>query len=168
MSPGRQRLAIVLGLGLFFATALYAVLDKEAVLAEGELVLLELAPVDPRSLIQGDYMRLNYALHLEIGGEGWRTDDGIVIVRLDARSVATLVGRDEGQALGPDERRLRYRRRSGRLQVGPEAFYFQEGHAVHYEGAKYGALRVSDQGEVVLVGLRGADLAPCGPPSPGS
>ncbi|XOT97907.1 GDYXXLXY domain-containing protein, partial [Alcaligenes pakistanensis] len=28
----------------------------------GQTVLLELAPVDPRSLMQGDYMSLNFAL----------------------------------------------------------------------------------------------------------
>ncbi|MEL7161197.1 MAG: GDYXXLXY domain-containing protein, partial [Bacteroidota bacterium] len=40
----------------------YYVVQKERILDSGELVLLELAPVDPRSLLQGDYMRLNYAI----------------------------------------------------------------------------------------------------------
>jgi uncharacterized membrane-anchored protein len=39
-----------------------SVLDKERLLASGTPVLLELAPVDPRSLIQGDYMELDYAI----------------------------------------------------------------------------------------------------------
>ena len=37
-----------------------SILQKEKLLTDGQLVLLELAPVDPRSLMQGDYMRLNY------------------------------------------------------------------------------------------------------------
>ena len=31
-------------------------------------MLLELAPVDPRSLIQGDYMRLDYAIARDLAG----------------------------------------------------------------------------------------------------
>src|SRR3546814_7520410 len=37
------------------------VLQKQRVLDDGRTVLLALRPVDPRSLIQGDYMVLRYA-----------------------------------------------------------------------------------------------------------
>ena len=39
-----------------------AVNDKETTILKGKLVYLELAPVDPRSLMQGDYMALYYAI----------------------------------------------------------------------------------------------------------
>ena len=39
-----------------------AIWQKERHIAQGEVVYLELAPVDPRSLMQGDYMALNFAL----------------------------------------------------------------------------------------------------------
>ena len=42
------------------------VVQKEAVLEEGHLVLLALAPVDPRSLMQGDYMTLRYAVAVTV------------------------------------------------------------------------------------------------------
>ena len=35
-----------------------SILSKEDLLKNGKLILLELAPVDPRSLMQGDYMSL--------------------------------------------------------------------------------------------------------------
>ena len=35
---------------------------RERQLASGRLVYLELAPVDPRSLMQGDYMALRYRM----------------------------------------------------------------------------------------------------------
>ncbi|TCP95956.1 putative membrane protein [Cricetibacter osteomyelitidis] len=38
----------------------YAVVDNENVLNNGKPIILKLAPVDPRSLMQGDYMELNY------------------------------------------------------------------------------------------------------------
>ena len=43
-----------------------AIWQKEALIAEGRPVYVELAPVDPRSLIQGDYMRLNFRLPEDI------------------------------------------------------------------------------------------------------
>ena len=47
---------------LVFAAFNYGIFQKEEIKANGETVLLELAPVDPRSLMQGDYMRLRYAI----------------------------------------------------------------------------------------------------------
>ena len=34
--------------------------QKEQLIAHGQPVFVELAPVDPRSLMQGDYMRLEF------------------------------------------------------------------------------------------------------------
>lgn len=52
--------------GVFVITLLgavnYKVQQFEDVLATGEPVVLKIAPVDPRSLMQGDYMVLNYAI----------------------------------------------------------------------------------------------------------
>ena len=45
------------------------ILSKESLKANGETILLELAPRDPRSLLQGDYMALNYRLHNELRGK---------------------------------------------------------------------------------------------------
>ncbi|HZG71648.1 MAG TPA: GDYXXLXY domain-containing protein, partial [Chondromyces sp.] len=39
------------------------VYQKETILKEGELVALKLEPLDPRSLLQGDYVQLNYTIH---------------------------------------------------------------------------------------------------------
>ena len=58
-----MRTALVFaGLALTLGLTAVLVMDKERVVADGTPVLLELAPVDPRSLIQGDYMQLDYAL----------------------------------------------------------------------------------------------------------
>ena len=47
---------------LFVIGALnWLVVQKERVLSSGRTVLLELAPRDPRSIMQGDYMVLAYA-----------------------------------------------------------------------------------------------------------
>lgn len=40
----------------------FTIIQKENILKIGKLILLELSPIDPRSLMQGDYMRLRYSI----------------------------------------------------------------------------------------------------------
>ena len=58
--------ALIWLVGVFVITLLgavnYKVQQFEDVLATGKPVVLKIAPVDPRSLMQGDYMVLNYAI----------------------------------------------------------------------------------------------------------
>ncbi|MFP2897286.1 GDYXXLXY domain-containing protein [Corallococcus sp. 4LFB] len=144
------------GLALVFAALAFLVVQKETVLARGQPVLLRLAPVDPRSLLQGDYMVLDYAIN-----QGWREgreqphEDGNVVVRLDEHNVGEFVRYDTpGTALAPGEVRVRFRIRNSQMRLGAEAFYFQEGHQERYAHARFGELRVMENGTSVLVGLR--------------
>ena len=64
-----KKLSIILiltNLLLLAAYFIYAVNTKEEILKNGKLVLLKLAPVDPRSLMQGDYMILNYEINQNV------------------------------------------------------------------------------------------------------
>lgn len=129
--------------------------QKERLLQTGTTVLLPLAPVDPRSLMQGDYMTLRYAWPDEaLSVEQWPRS-GRLVVRLDSAQVGMPVRRYEAEApLGAREVLLNYQRRGGRIELGAEAFFFQEGTADRYDRAVYGELRVAPSGESVLVGLR--------------
>jgi uncharacterized membrane-anchored protein len=129
-------------------------------------VLLELAPVDPRSLMQGDYMALRFEVADDAFGRGPREDarNGRIVVRLDERGVASFVRRDEGEPLAAGEVLLRYRIRDRQVKFATNAFFFQEGHAQHYAGARYGEFRVSPSGELLLTHLRGENLERLGPP----
>jgi len=151
-----RNLLIVAGLLLALLVPNALVLQKERLLADGTAVLLELAPVDPRSLIQGDYMRLDYAIERQLADSQrhWpRT--GQIVVALDDNGVARFVRRHDGRTpLGPREHLLTYRRRGGRIRIGTDAFHFQEGHEPRYRLARYGEVRVSSSGTSVLVGLR--------------
>src|SRR5256885_8099210 len=44
--------------------------QKQQLIASGQPVFIEIAPVDPRSLMQGDYMRLNFRVPGEPALEG--------------------------------------------------------------------------------------------------
>ena len=158
---------VLLGLGLVLVVPNAAIVHKERVLATGTPMLLELAPVDPRSLIQGDYMRLDYALVRTLPADpqhaAWPRH-GKLVVTVDSQGVARFVRRhDASVPLAAAEHLLTYRRRDDAIRVGSDAFFFQEGHAPLYESARYGELRVAPSGTSVLVGLRDADRRRLGP-----
>ncbi|MCG9729390.1 GDYXXLXY domain-containing protein [Shewanella sp. Isolate13] len=150
--------------------------QKEQQLAHGQVVRLALAPVDPRSLMQGDYMTLNYAIAaplstlLEV-----ETGQGLVQVRLDNNRVASLVSVDQesasvtltetGQNLSgisaTDEIvNIQYRVRHNQIKFASNAYFFEEGQAKRYEGAKYGQFRVDGQGALLLESLLDKDFNP--------
>ncbi len=152
-------------LGVTLIVANLAILGKERVLREGQTVLLELAPRDPRSLLQGDFMALRYRLANDVNRQQNtnRSADGAIVVTLDLNDIATLVRFDDGSGLAGDELLLRYRKRGEGVRIASEAFFFEEGQGPLFEGARYGELRVDDAGKAVLVGLRDADFRELGP-----
>jgi uncharacterized membrane-anchored protein len=157
-----RRALIVVGLVASLGLVAWEVARKERLLASGETVLLELAPRDPRSLIQGDYMQLDYALaRRQPAGQDWPRD-GALVVSADDDGVAQFRRLDKGEPLAAGEQRLIYRVRGGRLQVGTNAFYFQEGTADTWAAARYGELRVGPDGTALLVGLMDAERRPLG------
>ena len=164
-----MRAAVIFGgLALALLAPAGLVVQKEHVLANGRTVLLELAPRDPRSLIQGDYMVLDYAIsRSQWNAPESRPADGHLVLRLDEQGVGRFVRADTPETpLGPGEFKLRFRVRQGRVRLGAESFFFQEGHANRYERARYGELRVADSGASVLVGLRDEQRQPLGRVAP--
>ncbi|EWG98411.1 GDYXXLXY domain-containing protein [Halomonas sp. BC04] len=163
-----RRIVVVAATLLVLAAVNWSIWAKERHLAEGEVVYLELAPVDPRSLMQGDYMALSFEIANRIReahhaqreeSDEWQAADGHAVVRLDAQRVAQFqrLGADD-ETLDTDEMHLRYRLRNGRIRFATNAFFFQEGHAERYEPARYGQFRVNARGEPLLVSLHDAEL----------
>ena len=161
-----ERIIVVAALVLILALVNWSIWSKERHLAEGEVVFLELAPVDPRSLMQGDYMALRFGLANRVwsaryasAGSERDAADGYVIVRLDVQRVGHFERLGSPAAtLAEDEMLLRYRLRNGQVQFATDAFFFQEGHAGRYEPARYGQFRVDERGEPLLVALHDAEL----------
>ena len=161
MKSVASRALIVLGALLVLGAVNVAIGGKERIRRDGEVVYLPLAPVDPRSLVQGDYMALRFALSRDIQ----RHDDAarhveregevaFAALALDDRRVASLAG-----DAAPAAMKLRYRIRAGQVWLGTNAFFFQEGTAERFRAARYGEFRVDRRsGESVLVGLRNAAL----------
>jgi uncharacterized membrane-anchored protein len=164
MTSSGRRGAIALLAAVAALTAVnFSIAGKERLLAEGRVVFLELAPVDPRSLMQGDYMQLNYRITDEISRLPQQPGDGRVVVTLDPRAVATFARLEqpagEARPLAENEAYLRFRVRAGRLKFASDAFFFQEGTAEAYASARYGRYRVADDGELLLTSLHDEHLS---------
>lgn len=132
----------------------WSVFQKEQIIKDGQLILLSLAPVDPRSLMQGDYMRLRYDLSEDINRDSI-PKRGYCIVRLDKHQVAKRVRfQEHAQPLKEGEYAINYSYSdSWNVNIGAESYFFQEGEAEKYEAAKYGGVKVDKAGNSVLVGL---------------
>jgi uncharacterized membrane-anchored protein len=156
MSPRLTRTLVVVGALLVLGGVDLSIWSKERVVRTGETIYLELAPVDPRSLMQGDYMALRFRLADDIGR--WREVESRTRVRaaplaVDERGVARLA--TEGSHL-----QIAFRVRRGAVWLGTNAYFFSEGTGDRYTGARYGEFRVGGDGEAVLVGLRDEELNP--------
>jgi uncharacterized membrane-anchored protein len=159
-----RRIVVIAAAVIGLAAVNYTIASRESIRKDGRIVLLELVPVDPRSLMQGDYM----ALRFKIAGDAFGRDsrarpaDGYLVVRVNDDGVAEFRRFDDGSAVAADEVRLRYRWRDDNAKFATNAYFFEEGRAADYAGARYGELRVSSGGEVILTGLRNAAREPLG------
>lgn len=157
--------------GLVILLALIAVnagiWQKERVLKQGAVMILQLAPVDPRSLMQGDYMALRYAITRTLQQELYQQRQGCdsvpqtpclpasgkIIVTVNEQRQVTQARFDNGETLKPDELRVNYHMNAGMLTVGTDAYFFQEGHGERFASARYGVFRVGEDGTALLTAM---------------
>lgn len=148
---------ILVNLVLLLGYINWSIAAKEKTLDKGRLVLLELAPVDPRSLMQGDYMRLNYAIAVTPNDKRGLSKRGYCIVKLDSNRVAKFVRyQDSMQPLKAGEQPIKYFSDDQKfmpVHLGAESYFFEEGTGKKYEEAKYGGLKIDSEGNSILTGL---------------
>ncbi len=159
----RKLIVVLTGLAVLIAVN-YNILAREKLLTEGRVVLLELAPIDPRSLMQGDYMALRFKLAEAAFQDkaGSNRPDGQLVIQLDERSIGSFQRIADGTPLANNEALLRYRIRNDVPKFSTNAFFFQEGQGKQYEPAKYGEFRVAANGDMILTALRDANLSVLG------
>lgn len=155
----------VLGLLVILLAVNWSIYRQEQVLTQGKTVLLKLMPVDPRSLMQGDYMALNFELTNQIRSQliqqntdtvspgKLKPQDGYVVVKINQNQEGEFVRIDNGKALAENELRLFFRVRQGKVKFASNGFFFQEGKASEYENAKFGEFKVGEDGNLLLVDL---------------
>lgn len=151
------RASIVAGALLVLASVNYSIFGKEQVIRTGESIFLELAPVDPRSLMQGDYMALRFQLadSIEAALSSLPTSaNHRAPLAVDERRVARLAGPEINSDLF-----IRYRIRNGRVWLGTNAYFFEEGTAARFTAARFGEFKLDrSSGDAVLVALRDGEM----------
>lgn len=152
---------ICVGLGLALCAYRFgtAVAGGEDIRANGQEVMFKLAPVDPRALLLGDYMALNYSGDSlpPRGTEGSGT--AVITVTDGVGQFARIASEDE--VLGPSEMLIRYSPGGRRGPTyGGMRYYFQSGTADRYNNADYGIFKVMPDGRALLGGLANADKSP--------
>ena len=146
---------------LQFAIVGYQAWSSETILTQGTLVKLKLEPIDPRSLLQGDYVRLGYnisRLEAELSpGETIR-----VVLRSGEGGIYTYSGYHEQNG---DWNRP-YRQEPGDVVIngrvydvhevdyGIESYFVPEGTGRDVEEkAKYALVRIGKNGDALLESL---------------
>ncbi|MGB6008317.1 GDYXXLXY domain-containing protein [Castellaniella sp.] len=173
LTGGRWLPAGVLAGGvLVLGLAQAQVRQYETILSQGRPVVLALAPVDPRSLMQGDYMALDYAVRRAADdwlrtheSDEWavrREGRGWLLLRQDGQGVWQLQGITAAQppAATPETVALAFRWRAGRPDFGADSWFFPEGQGERFAGARYGVLRIAPDGAALLAGLLDAQQQP--------
>ena len=146
-----MRVKVTLFLGLAVLAVLnYQIYRKESLIKSSEEIFLELAPVDPRSLMQGDYMALEYKIANEmrrkLRDQGGVSQNSIAVVSLNNKRIASYKRLWAGQSLEAAERIMTY-------PFGVDSFFFEEGQGKRYENARYGIFLLDKKGRTILRAL---------------
>lgn len=169
-----HKIIVIASLIVTLSAVNWSIVSKEKHLSDGKIIYLELAPLDPRSLMQGDYMTLRFKMANEvqralpatrseqIPQQEMSNTAGNVVVTLDGQNVATYSRIDNGKALADAEIKIQFRVRNNRVKFATNAFFFQEGDAKIYQPARYGQFRVDDNGELLLASMYDENLKELG------
>lgn len=150
---------ILAGMLVALAAINASIWQKEDLIRTGTPVFVALAPADPRSLLQGDYMRLRFDLPAS-NERQWPHEASDVIGTRQADGVTQLTRFGDGSALKPGELKINLVRKNGSMTLVTDAWFFEEGQAERWEAARYGEFRVDASGKALLVGMRDEKLRP--------
>lgn len=158
-----QWVGLLVGAVLALGLVNWDVRGKEQVIAQGQRILVPLIPVDPRSLMQGDYMALNFSLPFEMREKlkDIVSPSQLVRASIDDQGVATIQGLlTDTSPLEKGELALPLKRLKGQWVLVTDAYFFPEGQGRHFEQTRYGDFRVLPDGRALLVGLADGDGQP--------
>ncbi len=140
----------------------YSIVKNEQHKEEGVTVYFELAPRDPRSLLQGDYMALNYEIiHditkacLEWEKQGRHVPSQVqAYIQIDEKKIGNFVSlKIDGAEHGKSEILLPFKFHENKVILSlSKSYFFEEGQAKTFEKAKYGVFKYAHE-KLLLVHL---------------
>ena len=157
-----NRWAAIGGVVLVLAAVNIMVLSKEWVLARGKVVKMKVTVVNRRSLLQGDFMRLEYNLPMDLNLRR-SGRNGEVIAVLDENNVARVDRLREGDHPKANEIVIDYKIRDGRIRFGADSFFLNKRNQQGRGRVRYVEMRVSHSGKCILTGLLDEKFSRLGP-----
>ncbi|SES62871.1 GDYXXLXY domain-containing protein [Thorsellia anophelis] len=169
LATRKTRLSLAtIGLGAALFIANTTIIAYEHIIKEGDIVRLDLTPADPRSLIQGDYMRLAYRLESSIASELYQQklkdsqfeksllfkifpEHYSLSYTLDENRVMQWAGihnEEEYASIGVKIDEFN----DATIRISHE-YFFEDGQAEQYEKAKYAEFRRGPNGKLILSNL---------------
>ncbi|WDI32745.1 GDYXXLXY domain-containing protein [Hyphococcus flavus] len=170
-TPQRHRLLAAFGFAALLVVALTlvnrSVWRLETQFRDATEIYLPLGPRDPRSILQGDYMVLNFRndIYPPFDAIEALPRGGEIFLKLDENNVAAFSRIPAaGDAPGPDEIRIDYvKTNSRRIRYVPQSFFFQEGEAELFQPARFAIVKVTDDGNARLTALADENRQRIGP-----
>lgn len=148
-----RKLVLLISVVLVFIAVGISVKSREDLLGSGEVFLFRLAPVDPRSIMQGDYMTLNYQIARGTDAKSIPSR-GYIVFQADSLNVANSIRfQKKSGPLSSNERIIKYYGHKRNVSIGSESYFFQEGDADLYARARFGGIKVAKNGTSILFGL---------------
>ena len=135
---------------------------SEQLLANGDVVKLELQPIDPRSMLQGDYLSLQYKISfpyrtdIEDPNREPRSGKVTVVIEPVGNGVYQFNRLAKpGDTLQPNERIITGRWNGyDQIYYGIETYFVEEGKGIALqEKVKFAEIRLSRSGDALLVKL---------------
>ncbi|MFE1629939.1 GDYXXLXY domain-containing protein [Brevibacillus reuszeri] len=161
-SQKHKRLLLGATILLQFALLGYQVWSSESILTNGTTVKLELAPVDPRSLLQGDYVQLSYTIATLPDTDFEAGKKLRVVLRKQENGIHGYSGfyEQDGVWNQPYEKQADDVIINGttvgyqRIEYGIESFFVPEGTGLEVERtAKYAIIKIGSKGDALLESL---------------
>ncbi len=147
----------VLVLQLSFVS--FQIITNEHLINEGKTITLKLAPVDPRSLIQGDYVRLQYEIGEVELGEGRHEGRVFLLLKRNEEGIYTVSKVYKTQidptkeSLAEDEVIITGKYNGyNQIIFGIESYFVPEGTGLEVErNAEFAKVAVSKKGDALLL-----------------
>ncbi|MBQ3438004.1 MAG: GDYXXLXY domain-containing protein [Fusobacterium sp.] len=144
MNNNIKKILIILNFTLVLALTLFSAL-KEENYKNMDNFYLKLVPVDPRSLMQGDYMILNYEISENVMEKICESVNenhsflkkGYIVAKIDDNKIAQFVDVVKKPFETSEFIFIAFKYNGYDIKINADTFFFQEGEAETYQNAKF-------------------------------
>ncbi|BBA52411.1 GDYXXLXY domain-containing protein [uncultured Fusobacterium sp.] len=153
-----KKLLVVLNLILLIVAFGHSVIREENNLKKNTFYI-KTSPIDPRSLIQGDYMILNYNITDSARKEAENIRKGYIRIRINDLKIAEFIRIDKEYLLpSNNEISIYFQKIDFNIDIGVNSYLFQEGTGNKFQKAEYAEVIELKNGKLRLKCLLDKDF----------